>query len=69
MQGSIDLASTSPGASRARHRLTRTTVELYLKAGRTPFDVNSVYLKTGKRFRVALKYLTDCRAFLARRRD
>jgi hypothetical protein len=35
------------------------TVELYLKAGRTPFDVNSVYLKTGKPFRAALKYRTD----------
>ncbi len=34
-------------------------VELYLKAGRTPFDVSSVYLKTGKRFRVVLKYRTD----------
>ena len=35
-------------------------VELHLKAGRTPFDGNSVYLKTGQRFRVALKYRTDC---------
>jgi hypothetical protein len=35
-------------------------VELHLQAGRTPFDVNSVYFKTGKRFRVVLKYRTDC---------
>jgi hypothetical protein len=28
----------------------REAVELHLKAGRAPFDVNSVYLKTGKRF-------------------
>src|SRR5580704_3754502 len=34
-------------------------VELHLKAGRPPFDVNSVYLKIGKRFRVVLKYRTD----------
>jgi hypothetical protein len=34
-------------------------VELHLKGGRPPFDVNSVYLKTGKRFRVVLKYRTD----------
>jgi hypothetical protein len=34
-------------------------VELHLKTGRTPFDVNSVYLKTGKPFRAALKYWTD----------
>src|ERR1700686_130283 len=27
--------------------LASPLVELYLKAGRTPFDVNSVYLKTG----------------------
>jgi hypothetical protein len=36
-----------------------TAVELYLKAGRTPFDGTSVYLKTGKPFRAALKYRTD----------
>jgi hypothetical protein len=34
-------------------------VELDLKVGRTPFDVNLVYLKTGKPFRAALKYRTD----------
>jgi hypothetical protein len=34
-------------------------VELYLKAGRTPFDVKFVHLKTGKPFRAALKYRTD----------
>jgi hypothetical protein len=39
--------------------LESAPVELYLKAGRTPFDVNSVYLKTGKPFRAALKYRTD----------
>ena len=30
-------------------------VELHLGARRSPFDVNSVYLKTGKPFRAALK--------------
>ena len=34
-------------------------VELHLKAGRTPFDVNFVYVKTGKPFRAALKYRTE----------
>jgi hypothetical protein len=32
-----------------------SVVELYLKAGRSPLDVNSVYSKTGKPFRAALK--------------
>jgi hypothetical protein len=40
--------------------LGEAAVELHLKTGRTPFDVNSVYLKTGQRFRVALKDRTDC---------
>ena len=35
-----------------------SVVELHLKTGRTPFDVNSVSLKTGQRFRVALKNRT-----------
>jgi hypothetical protein len=38
----------------------KTVVELHLNAGRSPFDVNSVYLKTGKPFRAALKSRTDC---------
>src|SRR5580704_18742312 len=45
-------ASPSPSTHLA------STVELHLKTGRTPFDVNSVYLKTGQRFRVALKNRT-----------
>jgi hypothetical protein len=40
-------------------KISKPSVELHLKAGRTPFDVNFVYLKTGKRFRVVLKYRTD----------
>jgi hypothetical protein len=35
-------------------RAAGAAVELHSKAGRTPFDVNSVYLKTGKRFPVVL---------------
>jgi hypothetical protein len=52
-------------------RLVTLCVVPHLKAGRTPFDVNFVYLKTGKRFRVALNnrtglYLISAARHLAR---
>jgi hypothetical protein len=53
LSGRVSVRSEDDTLSRCR------AVELHLKTGRTPFDVNSVYLKAGQRFRVALKYRTD----------
>jgi len=53
---SYDLVARHGGETcRAGRYCATPGVELYLKAGRTPFDVNSVFLKTGKPFHSATR--------------